>query len=63
MNAMTCEPMRSQTSLARTAKGPKKAARAEFAAFEADLKEFESKALSETRIRQRQPAKIVCRSV
>ncbi|MGB9068944.1 MAG: hypothetical protein WCC21_10260, partial [Candidatus Acidiferrales bacterium] len=37
------------TSLARTAKGPTKAARAEFAAFEADLKDFESKALSETK--------------
>lgn len=37
------------TSLARTAKGPTKAARAEFAAFEADLRDFESKALSDTK--------------
>ena len=36
------------TSLARTGKGPTKAARAEFAAFEADLRDFESKALSDT---------------
>lgn len=36
-------------SLARTGKGPGKAARAEFVAFEADLKDFESKALSDTK--------------
>jgi hypothetical protein len=33
-------------SLARTGKGPSKATRAEFAAFEADVKQFESKALA-----------------
>jgi hypothetical protein len=36
-------------ALARTGKGPTKAARAEFAAFEADLRDFESKALSDTK--------------
>jgi hypothetical protein len=36
-------------SLARTGKGPSKVARAEFVAFEADLKDFESKALSDTK--------------
>jgi hypothetical protein len=36
-------------SMARTGKGPTKAARAEFAAFEADLRDFESKALSDTK--------------
>ena len=36
-------------SLARTGKGPSKVARAEFVAFEADLKDFESKALRDTK--------------
>jgi hypothetical protein len=36
-------------SLAAAGKGPSKAARAEFLAFEADLKDFESKALSDTK--------------
>ena len=36
-------------SLARTGKGPTKAARAEFAAFEADLRDFESNALGDTK--------------
>jgi hypothetical protein len=36
-------------SLARIGKGPTKAARAEFAAFEADMRDFESKALSDTK--------------